>query len=125
MTMIRLTTLSLLAACTVTVPEPLSDCDTRDPMDVLGLTQTNTTLAVLVGHSSGCAEHAYAICWPGLAIAESDPPLVDLAVWHDDGGEPCEAYQETTVEVDLTPIFDAAGDTVQLSVDGMSRLVER
>ncbi len=123
--MTRMMTLGLLGACTVTVPEPLSDCDTRDPIDVLGLTQADTTLEVEVGHASGCAEHRYAICWPGLAIAESDPPQVGLVVWHDDGGETCEAYEQTTVRVDLTPIFDAAGDTVQLSVDGESLLVER
>lgn len=122
--MTRSLPLVCLAACAVEVPQPLSDCQARDPIDVLEVSHDAEVLSVRVGHAEGCADHAYAICWPGQAVADSKPPQVALVVWHDDGGETCEAYGESTLTVDLTPVLDVAGPTVQLSVDGESLLVD-
>ena len=117
--------LAVLVACEPpTPPEPLSDCDTRDAIDVLGVSYVDTTLAITVGHAAGCADHQYAICWD-QSVAESEPPQVGLTVWHDDGGERCEAYAETEVTVDIQPIVDAVdGMSVQISVDDQTVLWE-
>ncbi|MFK7929543.1 MAG: hypothetical protein AB8H79_15205, partial [Myxococcota bacterium] len=92
--MLRYTPLLLVAiACSSEPPEPpepLSDCSAKDPIDVLGLVQDGTTLDINFGHAGGCAEHQVSACWSGN-VDTSAPPQVGLTLWHDDGGDSCEA----------------------------------
>lgn len=116
--------LLLLAACTPTPPEPLTDCSPRDEIDVVDLSASGRTLDVTYGHAAGCATHQISICWDGF-VATSMPPQVQLVLWHDDGGESCEAYEQGVLSVDLTPIVgEDGGGPLLIFVDGESVLLE-
>lgn len=113
-----------VAACTPTPPEPLSDCSARDPIDVEALSIDGRMLSVSHGHGGGCGTHQYSICWDG-SVTESEPPQARLILWHDDGGDTCEAYLSGIYTVDIQPILDlTAGPPLEVLVDGESLLVE-
>jgi hypothetical protein len=93
--------------------QTLHECDERDPMDELSVTELRVegdTLYVGVGHGGGCAQHRYGLCY-GDAWATSNPVQVGLQVLHDDGGDRCEAYLSEELSFDLTP-FKAAYETL-------------
>lgn len=63
------------------------------------------TLKVNVGYSGGCADHEFTLLWSGMFL-ESYPVQADLFLLHDNKEDICEAYEELTIEFDLTPIKD-------------------
>ena len=100
------------------VPEALSDCVTRDGDSFDYVTATTgtqipeariegDTLIVPVAFGGGCAEHTLVVCWPTQGFSKSQPPQADLEIWHDNGGDMCEAYLHEDVEQDLTPLAEA------------------
>ena len=114
----------MLAACTPTPPDPLSDCSARDAIDVEALSVSDTMLHVDYGHGGGCETHQYSICWDG-SVSESEPPQARLVLWHDDGGDTCEALLSGTYSVDLQPILDLTdGPPLEVLVGEESVLVE-
>lgn len=100
----RATGLVTLAACIP--PEDWSDCEARDPVTVTGVRQVDDTLEIDVGYSGGCEEHSFAICGP-RGFHESYPPQADLVLWHDNGGDRCEAAITDTLSFALAPLYEA------------------
>jgi hypothetical protein len=74
-----------------------------DPIDVQSAFIIGDTITLEVGHSGGCAEHTYALCY-GPEFLESYPVQVGLTVVHDGHGDACEAYLQTTLSFDLSPL---------------------
>lgn len=117
---ILLPCLLALAACGTSAPvppEPLSDCAARDPIDVAGLSIDGSTLDIEYGHGGGCAEHQYSVCWDG-SVDDSVPAHTLLTLWHDDGGDGCEAYLSGTYSVDVQSVLDVTGRPVDITVGG-------
>lgn len=96
-------------------PDAFSECatDDGDPITVDAVRVVGDTLEVDVGHGGGCEEHTYQICWPDQSFMESDPVQVDLEVYHDAHGDGCEAYLQSTLEFDLTPLKESYLDGYQ------------
>lgn len=106
--------ITILAACPLTQPEDFSDCRTSDgdPITIeAGATITNGVLSVPVAHGGGCGDHEYAICWPDQTFMESAPVQVALEIWHDSGGDTCEAWLSSTLNFDLGPLEAVHSDT--------------
>ncbi len=124
----RITTLALfLFACegglgNTVVPDAMSDCSSSDGDDFDyqgGATIDGDTLSVPVGYAAGCATHELVMCWPSQAFDDSIPPGVLLEVWHDNGGETCEAYVTHSVTADLAVLQDGEPTgTVEITVGG-------
>lgn len=57
-------------------------------------------------HAGGCADHDFAVWWPGGIVAPSSPPKVQLQLQHYDHGDACEALVARTLWVDLSPLHD-------------------
>lgn len=120
----------LLVACTPEVPEIWSNCDARDPVTVTGARQESDTLAVDVSYGGGCETHQFSMCWPDRVFLESDPVQVPVVIWHDDGGDTCEAAISQTLQFDLRPLYTAFDDAygapgqVVVGLDGASVTVD-
>lgn len=98
--------------------------DPRDPVDILGVRVEGDTLVVQLGHSGGCAEHEYGLCFDE-AWLEEVPVQVPLSVLHDAHGDGCEAYLMTEARFELRPIADeylarygGGSGTVRLQLSG-------
>jgi hypothetical protein len=72
-----------------------------DSIDVLGSRFEGNTLVLEVGHSGGCADHQYGLCYMG-SFLESFPVQGGLALIHDSHGDNCEAYLQTELRFDVT-----------------------
>ena len=93
------------------VPEAFSDCsaDDGDPTSVDAAAITGDTLSLDVSYGGGCETHRFQICWQG-SFAESAPVQVWLELWHDAGGDTCEAALSEILTFDLTPLKEAWQD---------------
>ena len=132
--LLALLALSQAPACGDKAAEPpadLSDCSAADgpgeAPDIVSLALDGDTLTIELSYGGGCESHQLALCWPEQAFMEEDPVQVRLEVWHDDGGDTCEAYLDDTLVVDLSPLktawqegYGAESGTVVLLVGGQS-----
>ena len=110
-------------------PEDFSDCSAAEgdgePI-VESASIEGSTLSLHVQHSGGCEAHVFVLCWPEQAFARSLPPLVSLELWHDDGGDTCEAIESATLTFDLGPLEEAYIDansssgTIRINLGGQS-----
>jgi hypothetical protein len=71
-------------------------------------------LAVEVGYPGGCQEHEFELYWDGLYI-ETVVPQVDLAIFHENNGDACEAFIFETIEFDISEL--GAGPLI-VNLDG-------
>lgn len=87
-------------------PSDFSACDgdAGDPYDVLDVSLSGDTLALVVAYGGGCETHEWTICWPDQTFAESYPVQVWLEPLHDANGDMCDAWIEEAVGFDLTPL---------------------
>jgi hypothetical protein len=90
------------------VLEPMTNCDSTasDYFQIESAAIDGDAVALTVGYSGGCAEHRFRVCWEGV-FAESEPPQVMLTLQHDDGGDMCEAWPTTELEIPLGGVADA------------------
>jgi hypothetical protein len=107
------------AAPVDTPPTDFSDCDPAagDPIDITAASIDAETLTVAIGHSGGCADHTYVLCWPDQAFAESSPVQAHLGIQHDAHGDSCEAYLTSELTFDLSPLREAYAEAYG-AVDG-------
>ena len=114
--MTRLPMLCAVAACGPGTAHPadFSACRAEDSApysvggaDTGGATEDvrvdGDTLSVMLGHSGGCGDHWYALCWPDRSFLESDPVQANLEVYHG-SNDGCDAYFFETVPFDLSPL---------------------
>lgn len=87
----------------------LPDCQAErgDGYTVTAAEIDGDTLTATVSHSGGCATHAWQLCWPDGMFAESSPVQASLEIWHDDGGDSCDAMLSEDVDFDLAPLAAA------------------
>ncbi len=107
------------------LPEAYSDCRTMDgdPIEIAaGATIEGDTLQVEVASSGGCRVHEYVICWPDGVFHETPDVQIDLEIYHDANGDLCEAIETANLEIDLTPVRDAAEDDLGM-MDGVIRVL--
>lgn len=120
----------LLVGCTGTVgpaPEPLSDCSAADGdayAYISGATIDGDTLTVPVAFGGGCEDHTLVVCWPSQVILDSQPPQLELDVWHDGNGDSCEAALEDVATVDLTPLKTLNPSPIQINIGDETLLWE-
>jgi hypothetical protein len=85
-------------------------CPSDLPRDTYQLTSAELDgelLALTMQYAGGCATHRFVACWPDDTFAESYPVQTWLAVYHDAGGDSCEAFLTDTRYVDVTAILTA------------------
>jgi len=68
---------------------------------------TTGNLELVVSYSGGCEEHFFELCWPDATFMESDPVGARLQLWHSGAPDPCEAWIEEELTLDVTPMADA------------------
>lgn len=91
-------------------------CSDKAPDDFIAIESVEIegdTLTIEAGHSAGCAEHTYGLCYE-KSWAESDPVQIGLRLMHDAHGEKCEAYQMLELHFELSPLKDAYKEAYQV-----------
>jgi hypothetical protein len=76
-----------------------------DDIDIIAARIEGDTLVLQFGHSGGCAEHDYGLCYMA-SFDESAPVQGSLQLIHDGHGDACEAYLQSELRFDLTPYGD-------------------
>jgi hypothetical protein len=88
-----------------------------DAVDFWGARFQGDTLSIDVGHSGGCAQHDYGLCFmPGFV--DSFPVGGELRLIHDGHGDECEGYPQSTLTFDLRP-YAAHYRETQGAAEGM------
>lgn len=64
-------------------------------------------LQLSVSYSGGCAEHVFTLCWPDGTFIETAPVQARLELLHGGEPDPCEAWVNDLVTVDLVPLREA------------------
>ncbi|ACY17906.1 hypothetical protein [Haliangium ochraceum] len=90
-------------AMAVGCPGAVSD---DDGQEISSVALDGTLAAVEFGYSGGCAEHLFTACWDG-SFAESEPLQANVQIFHDAGGDNCEAYITEMRYIDIAPLLDA------------------
>jgi hypothetical protein len=85
------------------VVDSFEEVGTGDPIDIRAATISGDTLNIDIGHSGGCAEHAYAL-WTTRASTRSLPPQHSVRLTHQANGDMCEAYLQRTLSFSLLPL---------------------
>jgi len=88
------------------------------------------TLTLNVGHSGGCEEHEFGLCWGGEFL-ESDPVQVNVVIPHNGNGDSCEAYVEAPLSFDLSELkadwqaaYKQESGTIQIHLEGWEKSIE-
>lgn len=98
---------------------------TSDAFQLDGVQLVGDTLEIQVSYGGGCEEHTLGLCWNDQAFEESYPVRARLTVFHDDGGDPCDAWLYDSLSVSVAPLKEAYSDaygqtsgTIALVVEG-------
>lgn len=76
-----------------------------DPIQVERSSLAGNALTLQVGHSGGCGQHRYDLCYG--EFLESWPVQTTLTLIHDANGDTCEAFVTQTLTFDLTPLAES------------------
>jgi hypothetical protein len=87
------------------LPDCRADAGAGTTFDAVAV--SGDELVLDVSYGGGCGAHAFTLCWPEPTFMESSPVQVDLEVFHDSGGDDCDAWISEEVRLDLTPLKDA------------------
>ncbi len=78
----------------------------EDPFTITGVALAGHVLEIEVSYTGGCGEHQFTlVAAPGFE--ESDPVQAMLQLFHNAGGDTCEAIVTETLLFDLTPLKEA------------------
>lgn len=78
-----------------------------DPYQLTSAELDGQLLELRLQYAGGCATHRFVACWPDSRFAESYPVQTWLAIYHDAGGDTCEAQTTDTRYVDISAILTA------------------
>ncbi|HWN71215.1 MAG TPA: hypothetical protein VNM90_26440 [Haliangium sp.] len=78
-----------------------------DPYQLTSATLDGELLELELQYPGGCRAHRFVACWPENTFAESFPVQTWLALYHDAGGDTCEALAMDTRYVDISAILTA------------------
>jgi hypothetical protein len=105
------------------VGAPIYECPSEIDADATLLPSSaidGDVLTATVEHGGGCREHRYSLCYVPM-IFTSNPPLVNLRLRHDDGGDACDAHLTQTTRFDLKPLAEYVAPYVQDAENGLVR----
>ncbi len=87
----------------------LPDCraESGATTEIGAATLDGDTLSVEVSYGGGCEAHTFTLCWPDQSFAESSPVQATLELYHDDGGDMCDAWMSETLLISLIPLKQA------------------
>lgn len=60
-------------------------------------------LVVNLEYGGGCREHIFRAFWDGSFI-KTNPPGIDVKLWHDAQGDPCRAIKPKQLVIDLSQV---------------------
>ena len=112
-------------------PAPWSVCQSPDPASAVTAVQSGDELQVDIEYGGGCGDqHRFGICRDSLAFMESLPVQTNALIWHDSGGDKCEALLTTTVYLPLDELYEAfdeaygAPGQVSVNLDAVSVTID-
>jgi hypothetical protein len=79
---------------------------TSDPFDLKGITQKGDSVEITVAYSGGCKQHSFEVIWNG-AVAENNPPEINLFIKHHANGDVCEGYITEKLIISLTNLTES------------------
>lgn len=85
-----------------------TSCPSNLPGDAYQLTSAELDgelMELKLQYAGGCRPHRFVACWPENTFAESYPVQTWLALYHDAGGDTCEALAMDTRYVDISAIL--------------------
>lgn len=88
---------------TTSCPEDLPG----DPYQLTSAELDGPLMELKLQYAGGCRAHRFIACWPDSRFAESYPVQTWLAIYHDAGGDTCEAQTMDTRYVDISAILTA------------------
>lgn len=100
---------------------------TPDAFQLDGVALVGDRLEIQVSYGGGCETHTFGLCWNDQAFQETNPPTARLTLFHDDGGDACDAWLYDSLSLSVAPLKEAFADqygsqtgALTLSFEGQS-----
>jgi hypothetical protein len=93
--------------------QPLVDVKIYPQDSVVALSSrlNGDCLQLTIDYRGGCATHDFALCWEGI-LATSRPPQTAIVLLHDNGLDPCDELQTTTMSFDLSRLHEVYDNAI-------------